>query len=503
MKNKIQIFNIALNWIRSNTLNGKGITVTSKKQKVYPEVTGYYIPSLLAWGERELAVSYAKYLCSIQKADGSWYDSDGQAPYVFDSAQILKGLISIRGILPEADSCILKGCDWLLTNMQDNGRLTTPNRDAWGNDENFCSELIHIYCLSPLVDAGKIFAKPEYTEAAHRILEYYKREKMDKILDFSLLSHFYAYVMEGLCDLGETALAHECMERLAKYQNKKGEIPGLKNVSWVCSTGMFQIALVWYKLGELDKGNKAFDYACSLQNASGGWYGSYASGSLSGKLGWKGKKPCYFPDEEISWANKYFLDALAQKQRLEFEKAAPIFMDNIGEDDGRLMLIERLLKNYNKSIKICDAGCGKGRYLKRLSAKYPDNEYFALDISERVMENITFPIRKETGRLTQIPYPDASFDLVYACESLEHAVNLGGALNELHRILKPGGQFIIIDKPVEKLGELEIDEWEQWIADTGIQKFAQNIGASLTIEKSVSYEGKNDGLFRAWIITKG
>ena len=63
----MHIFNRAIQWVRKNSIDNKGITVTSKQKIIYPEVTGYYIPTLLEWGERQLAVSYAKYLCDIHK----------------------------------------------------------------------------------------------------------------------------------------------------------------------------------------------------------------------------------------------------------------------------------------------------------------------------------------------------------------------------------------------------------------------------------------------------
>ena len=298
---------------KKNTINGNGITVTSKEKRIYPEATGYYIPTLLQWGEQELAVSYAKHLCSIQKDNGSWYDPTDSQPYVFDSAQILKGLVSIREIMPEVDKHIIKGCDWILSNMQSNGRLTTPDNGAWGNDESFCSELVHIYCLSPIREAGYIFGRNDYLDSVDKILAYYKREHIDKIKNFSLLSHFYAYVMEGLYDLGEIELCRESMFRLEKYRNKKEGIPGLSDVPWVCSTGMFQLAIVWYKLGDKKRGDSLFKYAVSLQNDSGGWYGSYPAPDLLAKFYRGRKNPYYFPNEEISWANKYFLDALYLK----------------------------------------------------------------------------------------------------------------------------------------------------------------------------------------------
>lgn len=499
--NKLQNFYKALNWIKTNSIDEKGVVATTKQKRIYPEVTGYYIPSLLKWGEKKLAISYAKHLCNIQKENGAWFDPSDVDPYVFDSAQILKGLISVRDFLPEVDIHIKKGCDWILSNMHEDGRLTTPVKNSWGNDENFCSELVHLYCLSPLVDASKLFGKPEYERAAIKIKNYYIANYKEKILNFSLLSHFYAYVMEALYDLGEVDLCRQSMENLEKYRNKKGGIPGLNDVPWVCSTGMFQLAVVWYKLGCLDKGNSLFYYALSLQNESGGWYGSYPAPSFLSRF-YKGKKrPYYFPDEEISWANKYFLDALSLKEKLEFEKMSPIFIDEIAEDDGRYVLIKKLLANSSGG-EVCDIGCGKGRYLKRLIKDFPSMDFYASDLSEAVMKNITGVKEKRVGGLTNIPYESEKFDFVYVCEAFEHAIHIKSAFNELYRVTKKGGKFVIIDKPIEKLGALEIYEWEQWISDDDIKRFADECGGTLEIVKSVPYEGRDDGLFRAWIVTR-
>jgi SAM-dependent methyltransferase len=44
--------------------------------------------------------------------------------------------------------------------------------------------------------------------------------------------------------------------------------------------------------------------------------------------------------------------------------------------------------------------------------------------------------------LTQLTYPDHCFDLVLTSESLEHVPNLSAALNEIKRVLVPGGRHI-------------------------------------------------------------
>ena len=296
------IYGRAIMWIQSSSVKNKGIINNTRQPLPYPEVTGYFIPTLLRFGHRELAIEYAKWLCSIQKEDGSWWDTYDKEPYIFDTAQILKGLIAIRDLL-EVDGNIISGCDWILSSMNPDGGVPAINEEVWG-DGGTLSELIHLYTLSPIKEAGEIFGKHEYINAVKKSLDYYLSNYRDKILDFHLLSHFYAYIVEALVDLGEMDLAKEAMVNVASIQRKDGFVPGYKDVNWVCSTGLFQFALIWYRIGEFERGEKAFTYACKLQNTTGGWYGSYPS-----DIGIF-ESPGYLPAAEISWAVKYFLDAL-------------------------------------------------------------------------------------------------------------------------------------------------------------------------------------------------
>lgn len=495
--NYIEIYQKAINWINKNSVNNDAIICNTDNRKGYPEVTGYYIPTLLKWGYRELAVSYAEWLCKIQKPDGSWYDTDDREPYVFDSAQILKGLVAIREIYPKADTHIIKGCDWILTNIQEDGRLMTPSKTAWGNP-GVCSELIHLYCLSPLVEAAEKLNMPQYKEAAHRVLCYYKENHYEEIMNFGFLSHFYAYVMEALLDMGETEIAREAMEKIACLQKENGAVPAYHDVDWVCSTGLFQLALVWFRLGEIERGNKAFAYACKLQNESGGWYGSYLSENN------RNEDNDYFPTAEISWAVKYFLDALYYKNLAEFNQWADSFLPIIDKEDGRYQIVKYGISEVceqKSDLKICDVGCGKGRYLNNLLSDMPENQYYGVDLSEGVLKYITDDrIKNKQGSLTRISYPDNMFDIVYTCEALEHAVDIYSAVKEMARVTKPGGKIIVIDKNKEALGRLEIAEWEVWFDLEELKNIMSEFCMEVNVVRDISYEGKTeDNLFAAWI----
>lgn len=496
-RTNLEVYEKAIRWLRAHTVEGGGIINNTGLMKPYPEVTGYFIPTLIDWGYRNLAASFAGWLCSIQKEDGSWYDTEDAAPYVFDSAQILKGLIAAREIVPEADGAILRGCDWILSNVQEDGRLTTPTKDEWREDE--CSELIHLYCLSPLREAARIFGIPRYEEAAKRVLDYYKREHYEEIMEFGFLSHFYAYVMEALLDLGETEMAKEAMERVSSLQKPSGAVPAYAGVDWVCSTGLFQFALVWFKLGEMEKGKRAFEYACRLQNESGGWYGSYLSEENAGEVN------TYFPVKEISWAVKYFLDALSARNRAQFEQEADSFFSDIRAENGLYQTVAGVIREQKEAgagpLAILDVGCGKGRYLNRLAEDFPGESYYAADLSERVMEYIANPeIEKRQGSLTHIPYADSRFDIVYTCEALEHAVDIRSSVREMARVSKSGGRMIIIDKNRDALGNLVIGEWEQWFSEEELGQIMGEYCEKVEVRHDLAYDGGDvKGLFSGWI----
>jgi malonyl-CoA O-methyltransferase len=494
----------AQKWIRKYTTSGKGICVTSKIRLPYPEVSGYYIPTLIDWGMRDMAVQYAQWLCSIQKPDGSWYDAGDNAPYIFDTAQILKGLIAVSEILPKVKTNIIKGCDWLISTIETNGKFPPPPMVSL-DPSNMFSECSYIYCLAPLVQAGKKYNIPHYELQARRVLEYYTSNFREVILNFSVLSHFYAYIIEGLIDMNEIELAREAMRRISFIQHENGSIPAYKNVTWICSTGLFQFALIYYKLGDKEHGDKAFAYAAALQNRSGGWYGSYAVYPLAFYT--KKHRPYYEPHAEISWAVKYFLDALRYKIITDFAEKALGFYDTIDKHDPLYILVkDSILKVLpvmaNQKVKILDAGCGKGRYLKNLLTEDNRLELYGFDLSAAVLRNIPQEITVKQGSLLNIPYPAEYFDFVYVCEALEHCVNLEGALYELARVVKKGGSVLIIDKNRKKLGAMKLAECEQWFDIKVLFKLLTDTGFSVTVYENIIKNGVLDGIFCAWLAKK-
>ena len=284
----------AVQWVKDNRLSGGGILPHHKEKTATQEVTGYLIPTLYRLGEKKLAVELARWEASVQKPNGAFTDIHDK-PYTFDSAQVVRGFLSVLHELPELEAPLRCVCDWMLTQIRSTGKIDTPDLASWNMpDGSIITDNVHVYCVTPLLDAGKRLKEDRYIEAAQKSQAYY-RSRPD-ITQFAVLSHFFGYIMEALVDLGEKELYTRGLNEALKVQRPDGSIPAFPNVKWVCSTGLAQIAIAMAKAGMKEPASKAFGYLQGIQNSSGGFYGGYGKGAF------------YFPNEEISWAGKYFLD---------------------------------------------------------------------------------------------------------------------------------------------------------------------------------------------------
>src|SRR4051812_18359323 len=140
--------------------------------------------------------------------------------------------------------------------------------------------------------------------------------------------------------------------------------------------------------------------------------------------------------------------------------------------DPRILHVQVLLRFFApvNNGRLLDAGCGKGRYARILQEHNPDARLTGLDISEQMLLAVPPGIGKVSGVLTDLPFADGSFDGVYATESLEHAVDIGRAIQEMCRIVRPGGKIAIIDKNAEHWGKLKTPAWERWFNRRELEK---------------------------------
>lgn len=91
--------------------------------------------------------------------------------------------------------------------------------------------------------------------------------------------------------------------------------------------------------------------------------------------------------------------------------------------------------------KILDVGCSRGFYVKALQAHTPD--VVGVDISDDALANAVTD-RVEQGDATRLRFEANTFDKIISLHTIEHVPDITGFLNEVGRVLKPGGMAIFV-----------------------------------------------------------
>lgn len=153
--------------------------------------------------------------------------------------------------------------------------------------------------------------------------------------------------------------------------------------------------------------------------------------------------------------------------------------------------------------RVLDVGCGKGRFARVIHEQVPDAELWGLDISEEMLRFVPEGIQTRAGSMTDLPFESGFFDAAYATESLEHAVDIEGAVAEICRVVKPGGRIAIIDKNAAQWGRLETPEWERWFTRKELERLLRRHCRRVS-SRLISYweDVAPDGLFIAWLAVK-
>ncbi|WP_052745775.1 class I SAM-dependent methyltransferase [Allosalinactinospora lopnorensis] len=101
---------------------------------------------------------------------------------------------------------------------------------------------------------------------------------------------------------------------------------------------------------------------------------------------------------------------------------------------------------------VLDVGTGPGRLLAEIARRRTDLQLTGVDLSpdmitlaERNLRPYGARVSARTGDVTDLPFPDASFELIVSSFSLHHWTEPESAVPELARVLTPGGRLYLYD----------------------------------------------------------
>jgi len=137
------------------------------------------------------------------------------------------------------------------------------------------------------------------------------------------------------------------------------------------------------------------------------------------------------------------------------EGALHMALSETGEFDKRdydrqAFLVEQRIAT-NSPRRVLELGCGRGYNLARLGSSLHDLELVGIDLTPSHVRAARRSLRRlprvqvRQGDFESMPFADASFDAAFSVESLCQATDPQLALKEAARVVRPGGQLVLID----------------------------------------------------------
>lgn len=201
-----------------------------------------------------------------------------------------------------------------------------------------------------------------------------------------------------------------------------------------------------------------------------------------------------------SAADEEGLALVLEKRRQQTQQYFNTLAGRLGKNycPGRSwQAVGHLLLQLVPQITIADLGAGEGLLSQLLASRA--KKVIAVDNSPKMVEigaqlareNQLHNLEYRLGDLEDPPLPPKSVDLVILSQALHHAAQPQRALAAGHKILKKGGQLLILDlneHSFEKARELYADVWlgfseahlRRLLEQAGFQKISTSIVAKET-----------------------
>jgi len=481
-------------WLTQAQKNGDGgfsrkFCLYDRWDKPYIETTGYIIPTMLAAGrflkDESIAGAARKaalWLLGMQKENGAFCDTDTGQEQVFDTGQVLTGLIAAFrewGDVPFLEAASRAGT-WLAEVQEQDGSW---ERYAY----NTMKHTYYVKVAAALFQLAGVTGEARYHEAAAKNIRwtiacqaedgYFKHMQFRR--EEHPFLHTIIYVLEGLMDsydiVKDTSIFSAAMRSVIalKEVNQKRDMLLCSQYgdNWVtknkerCITGLAQwagIAIRAYEFtGDKDLLTQAVKTIYYLKSKQYLKPDEDLYGGLPGSVPIWGK---YIPFCYPNWGVKFFIDALIAYEKYHiplwreqeiwvsesFRFSDAVVADEMGANDRNYVALMEKELDTARALAVVDIGCGKGKFMDYFREHYPHWTVAGVDPSFSDGDRI------RTGSAYALPFPDGYADVVMLIEVMQHVDDLERAMNELTRVAKAGGYLVIGDRsPASLIGILK------------------------------------------------
>lgn len=178
-----------------------------------------------------------------------------------------------------------------------------------------------------------------------------------------------------------------------------------------------------------------------------------------------------------------------------FDFLAP-FYDRVIPPPDLARLRERL--RLPTAGRLLDTGDGTGRVSSQL--RHLVDEVIISDLSASMLKQaqVKGKLQPAPAHAERLPFPDASFDRGVVVDALHHFCNQHEAVEDLLRVLKPGGRLVIEEPDIHRLVVKFIALGEK-LALMHSRFYSAELIRDMVAAHGYSAAIERDGQFTAWV----
>ncbi len=136
------------------------------------------------------------------------------------------------------------------------------------------------------------------------------------------------------------------------------------------------------------------------------------------------------------------------QEKCQDKKVLQEFNSWVGNENAISRVLARLHMLHKEYKSVLDVGCGLCIDYDALKRSCPQLYYMGIDVASNFINTATARgVPAILGNIDDIPFPDASFDCVYARHILEHLDGYQKALTEMIRVARKEVMVVFFIKP--------------------------------------------------------
>jgi ubiquinone/menaquinone biosynthesis C-methylase UbiE len=143
-----------------------------------------------------------------------------------------------------------------------------------------------------------------------------------------------------------------------------------------------------------------------------------------------------------------------------------------------------LLPELKAGMTLLDVGCGPGSITRGLAQRLAPGYVVGVDLSADTLADAREDaavrgisnLRYEEGSVYDLPFPDASFDVVFAHQVLQHLREPALAIRQMLRVLRSGGLIAVRDVDWGTVAYWPSEPWIDRFIDVHVKTWLQNGG---------------------------